>query len=159
MLTRQLITVADAVTAAINAAEILTDGIVAERSYPEWDELLEDLGALHCDVVPVFPESVSLLNRGRIKTLASVDIGLRKRFEQKDFEPDRSRIKNSAIDPLVMLLESVALLLTGKRLTDDPSIAWTGTTVPMAYSKRHLRENKQYLGIARIEFTITREVP
>ena len=118
---------ADALTTVINtaqaASELGSQTFTAVRSYPDWDDDFKDLKGLEIDVVPVTSagDLVDLDTVGTINTEPSVDVVLRKRFEPGDKETagaKAGRLKKTAVDPLVRLVEQIHELFSGDRATD-----------------------------------------
>lgn len=160
----ELLSIAEAVTVTINAAtlsaasEVVRYGVDAEDSFADWDDMLEDLGILHIDVVPVDDET-TLAARGNTAHQCSVDVAIRKRFDASDQDPDTGRIDRDKIKELVQLMEEIGELFVGKRLSNYDNAAWQGLRNTAMYSRRHLRENRQYSGIARITFVSHKQLP
>jgi hypothetical protein len=160
----EMVTIAEAVTSTINdatlteASELVRYGIEAEDSFADWDDLLEDLGVLHIDVVPASDETM-LAARGNTAHQVAVDVAVRKRFDACDQDPDTGRIKREKIKELVDLLEEIAEIFTGKRMADYENGRWQATMITAPYSRRHLRENRQYHGVARLTFISHKQLP
>jgi hypothetical protein len=151
--------VADAVIAAINAADLPLP-VHAVANNGQFDELLEDLGTLHCDVVPVSNADVPLAARGTKRYRCPIGIGLRKRFGQEDTDAETGLVIQSRVHELEDVLQAIEDLFTGKRLGDDElNAAWVQTDYAANYSRAHLRENRQFTGIIRMTFDAFREVP
>lgn len=160
----ELVAIAEAVTKAINEATLSQEAtailhdIQAEDSFAEWDDMLEDLNVLHVDVVPVDDET-TLAGRGNTAHRCSVDVAIRKRFDAKDQDPQTGRIKRERIKELVGLLEEIAEIFAGKRLEYYEPAAWAATRNTAMYSRKHLRENRQYTGISRLTFVSHKQKP
>lgn len=152
--------VADAITAAINAAEWALP-FRAERSYADWDDELTELNRLRVDVVPKFDPSLDLDTRATNGWELAVDIGVRKRFDIDQQNQVEGRIKLAEIDKLVELVETLAEMFIPDRFTalDSIGAVWMNTTIPALYVRDHLRINSQFTGFVRHTFilhTVTR---
>lgn len=154
-----LIKVADAVAERINEAD-LSLPVTAVRSYADFDELLEDLGELHCDVIPAVNGSVPLVARGTTRYRCPVSVGLRKRFTQQETDGSTGRILLPEMDRLTNLLVEISELFHGQRLDwTNLKAAWQATDFTANFSRQHLRENRQFTGIVRLTFDAYVEVP
>ena len=162
----------DALTAVINTAvtaeEFETLGFTAERSYPDWDDDFSDLKALAVDVVYVSSadaagDEIDLDSYGTIDTTPAVDISVRKRFGHADrARPGAStgRISNTAIDPLVRLVEQLYETMTADRITAIELAAgisanWMETSVRTYCDYGRLRQGN-FLGVIRVRFDVSR---
>lgn len=162
---------ADAVTAVLNAAvSSLTSLTAAEkqaltirRSYPDWDDDFKDLKALAVDVVPVTSgasggDLVELDSETTLNTDPAIDVAVRYRFKPTDRESD-GRLKNSAVDPLVHLVEELYLELAGDRMQDltitGLSANWIDTSVRTYCDYKRLREG-DFLGVVRVRYNASR---
>jgi len=160
---------ADALTTVINtaqaAAELGSQTFTAVRSYPDWDDDFKDLKGLEIDVVPVTSagDLVDLDTVGTINTEPAVDVVLRKRFEPGDKETagaKAGRLKKTAVDPLVRLVEQIHELFSGDRATEvtlSGSIVanWVDATVRTYCDYKRLREGV-FLGVVRVRYDVSK---
>jgi hypothetical protein len=152
--------VADAITAAINAATWSLD-FRAERSYADFDDRLTDLERIKVDVVPKFDPQIELDTRATTGWELAVDVGVRKLFTQSDIDSTSGKIKLTALDQMVQLVEDLAQFLIEDRFTALNSIGavWMETRIPALYIRDHLREWSQFTGYIRLVFSLHCEVP
>jgi len=163
------ILLADALTTVINtaqaASQLGTLSFTAVRSYPDWDDDFKDLKALEVDVVPVTSagDLVDLDTVGTINTESAVDICVRKRFEPGDRTTSGAkdgRLKKTAVDPLVRLVEQIHELFSGDRdtaVTLSGSIVanWMDATVRTYCDYKRLREGV-FLGVVRVRYDVSK---
>ena len=161
------ILLADAITAVLNAAEgngtfapITFD---AERSYPDWDDDFGDLKDLALDVVFVSSDGngavAELDSVGSLETEPTIDIAIRKRFEQSDRETKDGRLKNSSVDPLVKLVEQIYELFADGRMTPltlaSGRVAnWMDCVIRTHCDYAKLRQG-YFLGVVRIRWNVS----
>jgi len=156
------ILIADAVTAEINSAAVtigLPAGILARRSYADWDEDFKGLSTTAIDVVFASANGsagslVELESAGFLSYRPMIDVAIRKRFEPTDRDAD-GRLKNTSIDPLVLLLQSIHEFFVLRRnavvLTDAIEAKWIEGSVMSWVSQRKLRMGF-FEGVVRIKF-------
>lgn len=163
------ILLADALTAVINtaqaASQLGSQSFTAIRSYPDWDDDFKDLKALEVDVVPVTSagDVVDLDSVGTINSEPAVDIVIRKRFEPGDKETSGAkagRLKKTAVDPLIRLVEQIHELLSEDRaaavtLTGPIYANWLDTTVRTYCDYKRLREGF-FLGVVRVRYDVSK---
>lgn len=160
----ELVNIAEAVTKAINEATLSQEAtailhdIDSQDSFADWDIVLEDLDVLHIDVVPTADET-ALAGRGNTRHRCSVDVGVRKKFDAKDQDPQTGRIKRERIKELISLYEEIVEIFTGKRMEYYEPAHWVATLNRNPYSRQHLRENRQYTGIATLTFSSYKQKP
>lgn len=152
------IDIADAVTTALNAAT-LSKSFTAIRSYAEWEEALEDLDALHVDVVPLQTgPAFELDDRGSAEYTCEIDVGVRYRFGSESQESATGRVDVDEIDALKQLVQEIAEYFTPDRFDDATAGLWQATEIKLGWSRKHLRQMRQFFGFVRLTFTATREV-
>jgi hypothetical protein len=154
-----LVAATEAVRQALAAqAFALSDGrtivLDPQRSYADWDLPLEDLGVLHCDVVPVASPFLAMETRGSLLWKPEVDVVLRKRLDPYQQDTDGHTLL-AEVDAHVELFERVAASLVARRLAGAEEIAWESTEVLAAVKPSHLRKFRQYTGILRVTFSAT----
>jgi len=154
-----LIDVADLVVERINDAT-LSMPITAVRSYGDFDETLAEQEVLRCDVVPAVNGMVPLLARNTIRYRCPISVGVRKKFTQDETDGATGSVLTAQVDELAELLQEISELFHGpRRLGDDAfNAVWQSTEFTANYSRLHLRENRQFLGIVRLTFDAYREV-
>lgn len=163
------ILLADAATAVLNTAVQASyfdvRGFTVNRSYPDWDNEFADLKSVAVDVVFVTSggtDLVELDTEGTIDSEPAVDIAVRKRFEPIDREHD-GRVKKSALDPLVRLVEQIHEKLAAGRgtalsLASGIDANWMDATVRTFCDYKRLREGV-FLGVVRVRFDVSKEIP
>lgn len=154
------IDIADAVTTALNAAS-LSQTFEAVRSYAEWDEALEDFGELHVDVVPLQTGPTTELEaRAEVDYTCEIDIGVRYRFG--DSSPDRDdttgRVDKDQIDAMKLFVQEIAEYFMTDRLADTNTAVWQETEIKLGWSRKHLRQMRQFFGFVRLTFVATRAI-
>lgn len=162
------ILLADAITAVINAdqsANVFTGMIfTARRSYPDWDDDFKDLKALSVDVVFVSSAGsggvlAELDSEATLQTETAIDIAVRYRFSPTDRD---GRLKNSAVDPYVKLVEKIHEQLAGDRMqaitiTGGITANWIDTSVRTYCDYKRLREGC-FLGCVRLRYDVSKAV-
>jgi len=159
---------ADAITAVINTAQSAgTLGALeftARRSYPDWDDDFTGLKNLAVDVVYVSSggDDVDLDAAFHLSTQPSIDIAIRKRFDHPSEKESDGRLKNSAVDLLVDLVEDIHVLICEDRntaLTLEAGVTanWDGAVVRTYCDYAKLRQG-MFLGLIRINFDVSKEV-
>jgi hypothetical protein len=158
-MTAHAVLIADAVTKAIND-ESWPITFRAERSYADFDEQLHELGAVRVDVVPVTDPITYLQSRDGINWDLSIDVGVRKRFDQDEIDQASGKIILSAIDQLTSLLESLATLLVAQRIDSllPAGTWWRSTDIRQLYTRDHLRQWSQFTGFVRITITTESQI-
>lgn len=135
--------------------------VVPERSYADWSEELKgaDAETVRVDVVPVNHDLSELISRGSARYEIRCDIGIRKRFASVDQETT-GRIKIAEIDKLVLLVEDVFEHLCKLQLSGMSSYNcnWLETRIVQTFSRKMLRENRQFMGIMRTVYRIVKAV-
>ena len=168
MTTAVPVRIANAVASALNSARInddfTTTGWVAARRYFDWSPDYSDLDGLAVDVLfrttnP--PDGIDLSSYSALQYQVGVDVVVRKRFEPSDREDD-GRLKNSAVDPLVFLVQEffewfVARRNSGENLVAEPEANWRGVDVLVWCNQAMLRESI-FEGVVRINFDLMRTV-
>lgn len=159
---------ADAVTTIINAARVngAIGGLAftARRSYPDWDDDFKDLKDLAVDVVFVSSDASGgelneLDSAGSYDKTPGVDIAVRYRFAASDRESN-GRLKNTAVDPLVALVETLHEELMGNRdtalsLGSGLSANWVDATVRTYCDYGKLRQG-MFLGLVRVRYNVSK---
>lgn len=164
---------ADAVTAVLNAAldaesfDSLTaadmQALEIRRSYPDWDDDFKDLKSLAVDVVFVSSgasggDLIELDSEATLSSETAVDVAVRYRFAATDREPT-GRLKNSAVDKLVHLVEEIYELLAAERMQvltiPGLSANWLDTSVRTYCDYKRLREGF-FLGVVRARYDVSK---
>lgn len=163
------ILLSDAIAAALNTAvgadEFETLGWIAERSYPDWDDDFQELKTLAVDVVFVSSgdDLVDLDSAGSLNTDPSIDISVRKRFQNADRQrpgANTGRIKPESIDPLIRLVEQIHETFSRNRnaalnLASGISANWMDATVRTYCDYGRLREGS-FLGVVRLRYNVSK---
>ncbi len=165
------ILLADVVTTVINAAVTAeafeTLGFTARRSYPDWDDDFAGLNNLQVDVVFVGSggDVLELDSASSIDSDPAVDIAVRKRFQPADRDTTGAvagRIKSTAIDPLVRLVEQIHEIIAVTRddateITTGIYANWLDASVRTYCDFKRLREGV-FLGVVRVKFNVSKTV-
>jgi hypothetical protein len=150
--------IADAVVTALEAAT-LSKAISPVRSYAEWEEALEDFDELHVDVVPLQTgPATELDDRGSVEYTCEIDIGVRYRFGTSEQESTTGRVGIDEVDGLKLLVQEIAELFITDRFADSPFAIWQDTTIKLSWSRKHLRQMRQFFGFVRLTFLATRSL-
>jgi len=140
----ELLRVADAVVAALNAAALPLP-FTAERHYqPVFD--LAEMKDLHVTVVPRGVE-VSQAARGKGTFDCKVDVAVQRKFEKGDA---------AELDPLMELTGEIAELFRAKRLEEFPEAAWVKTEHAPVYAQEHMQELRQFTSVMTLTFRVAR---
>lgn len=152
-----LLEIADAIVTALNSATTLSQSFVAERSYAEWGEELKDIDSLRVDVVPLQTgPDAELSDRGTVEYKCEIDIGVRKRFAVPEQETGTGLIYLHEMDALVLLVQEIAEFFMIDRLTDTNTAIWESTEIKLSWSRRYLREMRQFFGFVRLTFKVVK---
>jgi hypothetical protein len=140
----EIVQVADAVVAALNAATF-SQPVSAERSYlPQFE--LPEMEDLHVTVVPKTVE-ITGATRGTGTYDYKIDVAVQKRFQSGDI---------AELDPLLRLVEEIADHFRFKRLEGYPSAAWTKTEHPAIYAPEHMENFRQFTSVVTLTFRVLR---
>jgi hypothetical protein len=140
----ELIKVADAVVAALNAASLPMPFTAVRHYLPLFD--LEEMAELHVTVVPRGIE-VAQAARGKGSFDCKVDVAVQRRFSRGDL---------AEIDPLMELVGEIAESFRGKRLPGMPEAAWTKTEHVPVYAPEHMQELRQFTSVMTLTFKVVR---
>lgn len=169
------IAIADAVASMLNQAiqssaigALTADEetrIVAQRSYPIWDDDFKLLNDLQIDVVFVSSgansgDQAELDSALSFQTETAIDIAVRQRFEPQDQEPD-GQLKTAVVDRLIQLVEDLFVYLIGQRDTalniTGLSANWYDATIRTYCDYKRLREGC-FLGVVRVRYSASKAV-
>ena len=161
------IRIAEAVTAELNAAigagAFSVTGWTPRRSYADWDEAWKDLTTLAVDVVFVAlgaDNRVDLDSASSLEYRQAVHIAIRKRFTPAERDTE-GRLLNTAVDPLVELLEEIhehfVKLRLGQTLPTEPLANWELSENAQWVNLELLRQGL-FQGVVAITFRIPAEV-
>jgi hypothetical protein len=143
------IQIADAVTAALNAAT-LSQPFTAVRHYlPEFD--LKEMETLHVSVVPAELDEETA-DRTRDRAEYKIHVAVQKRVAKQD----PPGIDTAAIDALMQLVEEIDDLFRHKRLAGYEQAHWAKTENKPIYDPKHLKEHGQFTSLLVFTFRVTR---
>ena len=154
-----LLAVADALAADLTQHSFSVP-FSAARTYADCEYQLDAVDdSLQCDVVPASELKTELDDRGTVRYLASAFVVFRRKFAGSDIEQvgtsEQTRVKASAVDPLVALVEEANEWLTAQeRLTNLSDAVWNSTNVEAAVVHKHLREWSQFTGIIKTTYEV-----
>jgi len=134
-----VIEIADAVTAALNAAS-LSQTFVAERAYVPVHEL-KDLVDLKVTVVPASLSMVTLSRRDDDFDYV-IDIGIQKRIANT----------TAGIDPFMTLAEEIVDLFRGVKLTGYETALCVAAANAPIYSPQHIDEYHLFTTVISLTF-------
>lgn len=155
----QLVKVADAATAQINAA--VDDGYFvghqfeAVRSWASWNDEITGSTCLKVDVRGVRYDQSVLDSRGAIDYQCSIEIYVRQEFGEAHRGQDR-KVRTEVVDALARLTEQLHELFVENPETDT-DITWIDSKVLVVASVPHL-EKGVYFGAVRITFDAPRDL-
>lgn len=148
--------IADAVVTALEAGTF-SKSIEPVRSYAEWDEELKDFDELHVDVVPLQTgPATELDDRSSVEYTCEIDVGVRYRFGPSEQESTTGRIDTSDMDACKLLVQEIAEFFITDRFADSPFAIWQNTEIKLGWSRKHLRQMRQFFGFVRLTFLATR---
>jgi len=151
MPTAEIVLVADAVAAELNAEGAnFSQEFTAVRGY-QTDTELQDLGPLHVDVVPVTPDPV-VEARWSVGCRNQIDVAIRKRFEGDAIDADTGRVTNTAIDAMMLLEQELFLYLVNKNLATYQSAGYLEAVIRAAWVPEHIDRFHQFTGIVRVTY-------
>ena len=158
MPTAQLVELAEAITTTLAAASFATGVFIPVRSYADWNDTLDELNEdLQVDVVPVGHDIAELEARESMKYESGVDVAVRKRFGTASQNASTGRIELAEIDDLVLLVEQIHELFCKEAVTSATiDASWLDTTIRATYIREHLREHRQFTGIVRIRYRLSK---
>ena len=143
------IQIADAVTAALNAAT-LSQPFTAVRHYlHEFD--LKEMGTLHISVVPAELDE-EIADRTRDRAEYKIHVAVQKRVAKQD----PPGLDTAAIDALMQLVEEIDDLFRHKRLAGYEQAHWAKTENKPIYDPKHLKEHGQFTSLLVFTFRVTR---
>lgn len=149
-----MVAVADALLTDLNADPEgnFDTYFVAERSYAEWDDTLEDEDELHVDVVAGKHPKSELADRGgSILHEVTVQIVVRQRLRRR---PETKRFQLDGVDRLVLLNQTIFDYFVLHELSTLTTATWRDSKLVTDYVRKHLRENSQYTGISEVSFEV-----
>lgn len=150
--------IADAVVTAL-AAGTFSKTINPTRSYAEWEEALEALNELHVDVVPLQTgPATELDDRGSVEYTCEIDVGVRYRFGTSEQESTTGRVDVAEVDGCKLLVQEIAEYFITDRFADSPFGVWQSTEIKLGWSRKHLRQMRQFFGFVRLTFSATRSI-
>lgn len=151
--------IADAVVTALSAATFSKD-FTPVRSYAEWEDALEDFGTLHVDVVPLQTgPATELDDRDSVEYTCEIDVGVRYRFGTVEQDSLTGRVDPDEIDACKLLVQEIAEYFMTDRFDDATAGIWQDTEIKLSWSRKHLRELRQFFGFVRLTFLATRSLP
>lgn len=143
----ELTAIADAVAAAISAADLSLDGFDVERSHqPVCD--LADLGELRVWVVPRGRGRV-VSDRGQLARDYLLDVVVQKRVTQ-------GAGMEVEVDALSLLVEEILDLLHPNRLANYQQAICVGAENEQATSPEHLEQGGLFVGVASLTYRVWR---
>lgn len=143
------IKIADAVTAALNAAT-LSQPFTAVRHYlPEFD--LKEMETLHVSIVPAELDE-EIADRTRDRAEYKIHVAVQKRVARQD----PPGLDTAELDALMQLVEEIDDLFRHKRLAGYEQAHWAKTENRPIYDPKHLKEHGQFTSLLVFTFRITR---
>lgn len=157
MPTAVCVDIAEKVKVLLDAAT-LSQAFTPARSYADWELELTDSDTLHVDVVAHSTEQkIEMESQGCVEFLVPVDIAVRKRFTQAQQDSNTGRVLVAQVDALVLLVQEIVESLMPNRITGDFGDAvWTGSKIVANPLLQHLRENRQFTGVVRLNFVYSK---
>lgn len=145
------------------AGAVFSQTITPERSYADWElaletERAEDGNRLLVDVVghmttqEVMPAARGDVGSPKLRYGVTVDIAVRKRFDQGQRDGDTGRVQLAEVDELVYLVQEIGEHFNLQRMNEFTAATHDKTEVVVNPDRLHLREFKQFTGIVRITF-------
>ena len=158
--------IAAAIVTELNAHAFSTK-FTAKRQAGEINYELKETSDVVVDVVP-FSMKTKLGSRGTVDYTVVTSICIRKKIPSNEQGVD-GWIPNAQVDPLFVLLQEINDYFipsqdngrSGRRLADAPEAAWVENTkenedgIMGPYSK-FLMEEKQFVGIVRVTYEVSR---
>ena len=140
----EIVDIADAVVTELNAGTFSQE-LEAVRLYrPQFD--LAEMATLHVTVVPKSIETVTV-SRTCVQYDITVDVAVQKKLEAET---------NDEIDPLVSLVEEIAMFFRLRRLAEYPNATWLRTENEPVYSPGHLEEVRQFTSVLTLTFRVVK---
>lgn len=136
----QIIDIADAVTAELNATSFAV-AFTAARLYQPFFELKE-MGTLRVSVVPA-ELTITPLGRGSSQHDIEIDVAVQKKL---------AAASNAEIDALMNLAEAIADHFRHKLLPGHATAAWVATVNAPVFSQEHLERFRQFTSVIRFTF-------
>lgn len=161
-MTATIVSVAGDVVTEIQSLS-LSESATVERSYADWDWVLEsDFNSLRIDVVPASFTS-ELNTRGKLQYVCSVNVLLRKKMVAGDREATGD-IDESSVDALVEDLQTIhehfapSQLTSGKdglSLTNFQAARWLPeSAIRELWSPVMLKDHSQFSGWLTVVFSV-----
>lgn len=158
--------VAAAIAAELNAANSFVLDFQAERSYADWQLVLQDANELRVDVVPL---SAKLRDetRGSWEYTVAVNVCIRFRFDPQFQDDETGRMRIEEIDRLADLTQQIGEFFMpcqtsqdGRALSDleeavlDTTAPDGGVEFPVIGSAEHLQQHRMFLSIVRLTYRV-----
>jgi hypothetical protein len=143
-MTAQLILLADAVVAELNAHAFSQPFTAQRLCLPVFE--LKEMQNLHVTIVP---QGLSIIptSRSRDSVDYAIDVAVQKKLASLDA---------AEIDPLLTLVEEIADFFRHRRLAAHPEAAWIKTENEPVYSQEHLRGLRQLTSVLTLTFRVVR---
>lgn len=157
-----VVEVASAVKAMIATAQstLSQTEFTLERSYADWELELKNASELRVDVAAVInKQRVELGTRGSWDYVIPVDIAVRKRFKDSEWQDENGRAEVASVDALMLLTQNLFELFMPQRLTGFTDGVWESTEILVAPVTEHLRKHKQFTSVVRVVFGVNRDMP
>lgn len=142
-----IVSIADAVTAALNGAS-LSQSFTATRVYVPV-HTLRDLADLTVSVVPASIEGSIIDRSGRNLNTVDIHVGVQKVIGQGQMTDAQI---NAACDQLMLLAEEIGDLFTGQQLASTPVTRCIDAKNIPIYSPPHIDEKRVFLSLVTLSF-------
>lgn len=147
---------ADAMVAELNAATTFSVPFASARvDDPDLD--LEDVGILHVDVMPdVLPPAVeiSASTASGCNVVCNINVAVRKRFGTTDQDATTGKVDQAEVDSLKLLVQEIHDFFKLRRLTAYTEAVWTGTKIPLLWSPKRIRTQRQFTAVLTFTFMV-----
>lgn len=146
-----ILSIADAVTAALNGASMSLP-FTAERMYVPIHEM-RDLAGLKVSVVPTALEGRLIDRSGRNLYDYTIHVGIQQSIGQGAMTYAQI---NAACDPLMQLCEEIADLFDGKAIASTPAARCVDVKNEPIYSPLHIDEKRVFTSLITLVFRLGR---
>lgn len=137
----ELVAIADAVAAALSAADLSLE-FTAERSYRPAYDLADLVDTLRVSVVPQ-GRGATILDRGRLQREYLIDVAFLEKLTD---------LSDANLDALMALVEEVEALLLPKRLAAYPAALCVAAENVPAFSPELLEEFREFASVLTLTY-------
>jgi hypothetical protein len=152
-----LITLTNALVTLLSATPWSGGSFTVASTYADADELLEATEGEDATVDVIVPDNydrIELDTKGSTARTVTVEVVVRRKFGVDDQDGSTGSIDDAAVNDLVELVETIALMGTYDRLADYAAAAWLASDHDPLFDRTRLRKNFQFFSVTLLTFEI-----